>query len=377
MAVDMFYHTDALADLQKPNPAKAKLDTIHKALQETYDFIDRISVSLYDDKTTMLRTFIFSEEGWEQVAYYEASLTESITLQEIVKLRRPRVVNDLSIFDPSEAEHVHIFKARQYQSSYTVPMIFNDDLWGFIFFDSPFKNSFTEGILDTLDVYGHLISLVVFRELNSIRVMLAFFDLLINVVHEMDPETGDHIERVSRYTRLIALELAKSGEYNLTDEDIEYMSKFAGLHDLGKMIIPDNILFKPGKLDDDEWEIMRTHASYGAEIAEDVVKAVGFLAFTYDKFASSIPNYHHENVDGSGYPYGLEEEDIPLESRIVAAADVFDALTSDRPYKTAWTNADAFAEMYRIADSRLDRRCVQALEMNQKEIEKIKIMFPD
>jgi len=346
-------------------------------LQETYPFIDRISVALYDEKTDMLRTFLFSEEGWDQIAFYEASLSNMPSLQEIISVGHPRVVNDLSVFDSGESEHSKVFKARKYQSSYTSPIIFNNTLWGFIFFNSPHKDSFSEEILDTLDVYSHLISHVVYRELNAIRVIIAFFDLLIGIVHEIDPETGDHIERVSRFSRLIALELARKGKYDLTDEAIEYIHEFSGLHDIGKIVIPDNILLKPGKLNKNEWEIMKTHADEGSEITDSVMKAVEFLSFEYDEYANNIAKFHHENVDGSGYPLGLAGEDIPLEARIVAVADVFDALSSERPYKKAWTNEESFAELHRIAEIKLDRDCIDALFACKNEIEAIQKQFPD
>jgi HD-GYP domain-containing protein (c-di-GMP phosphodiesterase class II) len=376
MKINFFPHQDSLAGLSKPKPAQEKLSIIHAALQETYPFVDRISVALYDEKTDMLRSFIFSEEGWDKIAYYEAPMSKMPSLKAIVAEGRPRVVNDLSVFDSGESEHSKVFKVRQYQSSYTSPIIFNDSLWGFVFFNSPNKVSFYEEILDTLDVYSHLISHVVFRELNAIRVILAFFDLLIGIVHDIDPETGDHIERVSRFSRLIALELARKGKYDLTDEAIEYIHEFSGLHDIGKIVIPDDILLKPGKLNQEEWKTMKTHADQGSEITDRVMKAVKFLSFEYDEYANNIAKYHHENVDGSGYPMGLGGKEIPLEARIVAVADVFDALSSERPYKKAWTNEESFAELLRIADLKLDRDCVDALHACQKEVEAIQKQFP-
>ncbi len=145
-----------------------------------------------------------------------------------------------------------------------------------------------------------------------------------------DNETGMHVIRMAYYSRLIAQ------AYGGNDEWVEMLFHAAPMHDVGKIGIPDQILLKPGKLDAEEWAIMKKHAEFGAGI-------IGEHSSPMLRMAYSIALSHHEKWDGSGYPRGLSGEDIPLEGRIVAIADVFDALTSERPYKTAWSVADAKA----------------------------------
>ncbi|QKE27847.1 two-component system response regulator c-di-GMP phosphodiesterase, RpfG family [Arcobacter acticola] len=144
-----------------------------------------------------------------------------------------------------------------------------------------------------------------------------------------DPETNAHTQRVAYYCKLLAR--AYGLDENLQDI-IFYASPF---HDLGKIGIPDNILLKPGKLDDDEFSIMKNHAKIGYEILKGskskYLKAGGVIAYN-----------HHEKYDGTGYPNGLKGESIPIFGRITAVADVFDALTSSRPYKKAWSLEEAF-----------------------------------
>jgi putative nucleotidyltransferase with HDIG domain len=141
-----------------------------------------------------------------------------------------------------------------------------------------------------------------------------------------DHETEDHTRRVTEMT----LNLAR--RMNIPDYELIHIRRGATLHDIGKVAIPDHILFKPGPLTEKEWIKMRSHPL----IAVEILKSIGYLAP-----AMPIPRSHHEKWDGSGYPDGLAGEDIPLVARMFAFADVFDALTSDRPYRQAWAQADA------------------------------------
>jgi len=178
---------------------------------------------------------------------------------------------------------------------------------------------------------------------------------------------------MSRYARLIADTLAS--RHRLDDDYIEHVFMYSPLHDLGKIAIPDSILFKPGALDDQETEIMHTHARKGREIIDDVLVNFGLDAMQHVNILRNIAEYHHETMNGKGYPRGLRGDAIPLEARIVAVADVFDALTSRRPYKDAWTNDEAFATLKRLAGEELDAECVAALLDNREEVERIQARF--
>ncbi|MDE3096430.1 MAG: HD-GYP domain-containing protein, partial [Chloroflexota bacterium] len=139
--------------------------------------------------------------------------------------------------------------------------------------------------------------------------------------------------------RIKAFTAALGRQMGLSDEQLEALSYGAVVHDLGKLRIPDSILIKAGELSDDEWKVMKRHPEYGAEF-------LGNSPF-YD-VARQVAMYHHERWDGSGYPHGLRGEEIPLPARIVSVADVYDALTSDRPYKVAWPPERALAELIQM-----------------------------
>jgi len=157
---------------------------------------------------------------------------------------------------------------------------------------------------------------------------------LAHLAEMRDPETGNHIHRTQRYVRALALKLRDHPRFSafLTDRNIDLLTRSAPLHDIGKVGIPDHILQKPGKLTAAEWEIMKTHAKLGSdaiELAEeDAERPVDFLVL-----AKEIAHWHHEMWDGSGYPDGLAGDAIPMSARLMALADVFDALISPRVYK--------------------------------------------
>jgi putative two-component system response regulator len=179
------------------------------------------------------------------------------------------------------------------------------------------------------------------REFETLRV-------LARTAEFRDTDTGSHLTRMAEYSRLIAQQLA------LDEEMVQRIFLAAPMHDVGKIGIPDHILLKPGKLDASEWAEMQRHAEYGYEILRHTNTPVL-------KLGAEIAWCHHESWDGTGYPRGLKAEQIPMSARIVAVADVFDALTTKRPYKSAWSLTDAIKELRQLSNQKLDPACVQAL----------------
>lgn len=173
-----------------------------------------------------------------------------------------------------------------------------------------------------------------------------------------DEETGFHLVRMSRYARLIAAGLG------LDHDEIETIELAAPLHDIGKIGIPDQILLKPSPLEPHEWEIMKQHPVMGHEILKGSPSK-------YVRMGALIALGHHEKFDGSGYPNGLVGDHIPLCARIVALADVYDALTSDRPYKRAWKSEQAFEHIRAEAGRHFDPRIVEVFLAARDEIVRI------
>lgn len=174
------------------------------------------------------------------------------------------------------------------------------------------------------------------RENNEFMI-----DALGSVVEFRSIETGDHVKRIKYLTRILLKYLAKYfPKYNMTPVKIDQIARASALHDIGKIGIPDSILLKPGKLTPEEFEVMKTHTTIGCEILESFKSPYmdDFYQYCYE-----ICRYHHERADGKGYPDHLTEDQIPISAQIVSIADVYEALVSERVYKSAYSNAEAYA----------------------------------
>ena len=205
-------------------------------------------------------------------------------------------------------------------------------------------------------VKTHL-SLVRADELKQTRLQV--IQRLGRAAEYKDNETGLHVMRMSHYAQVLAR------AYGLSEQHAEDLLHAAPMHDIGKIGIADSILLKPGKLTADEYREMQKHPLIGAEI-------IGDCDSELLKMAKTVALYHHEKWDGTGYPHGLAGEAIPVEARIVAVSDVFDALTSERPYKKAWSLEDTLAFMHSQKGCHFEPQLIDLLEQNLPKILEIK-----
>jgi len=190
-------------------------------------------------------------------------------------------------------------------------------------------------------------------------------------------ETGKHILRTQNYVRLLAQQLRDHPRFceHLDDETIELLYKTAPLHDIGKVGVPDSILLKPGKLEPDEWEQMKLHAQYGHDALLRAEQELGTTDFL--QMAREIAYTHHEKWDGSGYPRGLRGDEIPISGRLMALADVYDALISRRVYKAAFPHRDAVDYIIAASGQHFDPDLVEAFIALQDEFHRIALQYAD
>jgi HD-GYP domain-containing protein (c-di-GMP phosphodiesterase class II) len=314
-------------------------------LQKTFH-IDRLGICFVDYS----RELLVAETG---VASYDPILLSSgfsvsikgTSLNQVLESKKGVTTNDLETLHIAKPDSPSLKLVRQegLLSNMNIPLIINDAVFGIVFLSSLEKDHFKE---DDLSLATKIISEITgfLNRSYLLKVVFNKFSLSFSeLVNERDYETGDHLLRMTKYSVILATALKAKNlqDYPITKSDILEISRYAPLHDIGKVAVPDNILKKPGQLDADEWVIMKSHVNVGQQIFRDIRKELKFFDESFFKVAEDIIACHHEKWDGSGYPNGLMGMDIPLPGRIIALADVFDALTSKRVYKKAFTLEEA------------------------------------
>lgn len=217
------------------------------------------------------------------------------------------------------------------------------------------------------------LNMAFYKNVLSKELLSIITETLSDTAEARDPETYNHLVRMSSYSQIVAKRLFDSNLYPdiITNEFIDNIKITAPMHDIGKVSIPDSILLKPGKLTDEEYVVMKSHAKNGWSILTQLDKKMNYYGIDYFLMASTIALHHQEKFDGSGYPYGLEGNEISLEGRIVAIADVFDALTSKRPYKEAFSLEKSYAIIAEGKGNHFDPIVVDAFFEAKDEIEKV------
>ncbi|HAS73570.1 MAG TPA: metal-dependent phosphohydrolase, partial [Clostridiales bacterium UBA8960] len=283
---------------------------------------------------------------------------DKTSLTNILQTRQAFITEDLDLelaHRPASAS-IRLLREEGVQSNMVVPLIMGDSVFGIVFFSSIHKHFFTQQHLKLsekliFEISGFM-NRAYFTKVILSRITSGFSEL----VDQKDNETGDHIERMVKYSVVIAEGLMARNipGYKVDRKFVLEIERNAASHDIGKVGIPDEILKKPGKLTPEEWEIMKTHVTIGSEIFRSFKEDLQVFESDFYKFAEEIARSHHERWDGSGYPDGLSDSEIPLSARIVAIADVFDALTSKRHYKEPFGFENSVEIIKSSAGSHLD-----------------------
>ncbi|MCE2948459.1 MAG: HD-GYP domain-containing protein [bacterium] len=351
-----------------------RLLEMHQQLAVFCPAVKRVAVGVHDPATGAVRTFLRSATQPDRLQGYERPLSEVPSLQAIARSREARVIDDLSALG-SASDHTRWLVQAGYRSSLAFPLFAGETLLGFLFFDADHVAAFSVRVVGQLRVYSQLIAVLLAHELGRASTLLGAVRTALHFSRFRDDETTAHLLRMSHYAKLVATGLPES--IRPDDEYVEFLLCFSPLHDIGKIGVPDEILHKPGKLTDAEWPAMRAHVRQGAALIDAMVEEFGLGDMPGVDMLRNIVLYHHENFDGSGYDTGLRGDDIPLEARIAKVADVFDALTSRRPYKEAWAPDDAFAWMASQSGAMFDPRCVDALLSRKPAVLDIMARFVD
>ncbi|MBO1927618.1 HD domain-containing protein [Thiomicrorhabdus sp. 6S2-11] len=334
---------------------------LHEAMRKRWPGLLRVAIALYDEQKEMLHTFIKSSPDTGLLNHYSIKLQEVPSLVKLAESGEARLIQDLEILKDHHTVHSDAI-AEHFKSSYTEPFYMAEKLLGFIFYDADEVGYFDDDLLEQIQNYSRLIESLIVSEMLPVKALIGMIDTAKELTNLRDSETGKHLIRVARFTEIIALQIAD--KYDLSDEIIEYMYHYAPLHDIGKIAIPDNILLKPGPLEDAEYDIMKTHVDEGLKMVDRMVNHFSFQQIHHLQMLKDIIGDHHEHYDGAGYPKGKKGNEISLVGRITAVADVFDALTSDRIYRKAMPVDEVIAYMKAQKGKQFDSECVDALLVN-------------
>lgn len=261
----------------------------------------------------------------------------STSLKEIIASKEGRITPSLikELEEKPYSPSLKLLIEEGIRSNLIMPLIKDETVFGMLFFSSLKENNYNEKDLDLGIKIAQEISIL----LNTTHLIKKMFITMTNafasLVEKRDDETGAHLTRMTQYSKLIAEELVfydRPG-YRIKQSFVSDIENYAAVHDIGKIGIPDSILKKPGKLTEIEREVMKTHTTIGGKVIRDIRDDLNVFNKEFFKVALEITEGHHERWDGGGYPKGLKGDQIPLAARIVAIADVFDALTSKRVYK--------------------------------------------
>ncbi len=352
----------------------AQMRWMHEHMQVHHPQVHRIAVALYDARHAALKTYVNSSDVADPLSRYEQLLADVPSLDKLARTGESRVVVDIAQLPQPHGEHTAWLLSHGYRSSYTVPLFQSGHLLGFLFFDSRQTDAFTGRVVDDLQVYIQLCRMSVLNVINLSNAVEGIVKVARGLAHLRDIETGRHLDRMSSYSRLIARGVAP--QFGCSDEFIEHLYLFSPLHDIGKVGIVDSILLKPARLTDEEREVMQGHVELGVRLIDEVMQDAGLDVTPYLSVLRNVVHCHHEFLDGSGYPRRLRGDAVPLEGRIVTIADIFDALTSERPYKRPWSNEDAMLELRRMAkEGKLDAHCVEVFAAAGDDIRAIQQKF--
>ena len=287
---------------------------------------------------------------------------DSIRFGECLKTGLPVILDDLDMLAAPRMkdESLRILQQAGIHSVMMFPLLLSGSVFAFLTFASNQSCHFGAEEQQLGRNIATELSSLLDKTLLTKTIFSRITHTFSELVDRKDVETGDHITRMVTYSTWIAEQLLThpDGDYRLDRRFVRDIANNAAIHDIGKVAVPDAILKKPGKLDEAEWAVMKTHSAVGADILRELKEELLIFRQDFYEVAENIARHHHERWDGTGYPAGLRGHDIPIEARIVAVADVFDALSSRRSYKPAWELDACFDEMRRIRGTHLDPELV-------------------
>lgn len=300
---------------------------------------------------------------------------ENTRLGKLVESKESLITSSINkdLEENPSSSSLKLLKREGINSNMIIPLTANDVVFGFLFFSSRNENNYRDKDLELGTKIGQEISGILNTSYLTKKMFITMVNSFADLVEKKDTETGNHIIRMTEYSRTIAEKLLdyEKDSYRVNESFVNDIVYYSSAHDIGKVGIPDSILKKPGKLTDEERTIMETHTTIGAEVLIKVREDLKIFNREFFNVAIDIAMSHHERWDGSGYPNRLKGEEIPLAARIIAIADVFDALTSKRVYKPGFSFEDSLEIINQGSGSHFDPNLVRIFNDSIEEIRRI------
>lgn len=308
--------------------------------------VDRLGVAFIEDDTAMITAeYAIGNYPIKKLKEGYAVPLDSTSLKHLVREKKGLIEGNLKqqLSLRPESHSMRLIVEEGIQSNMIIPLLLNDDVYGFLFFSSIHLEAYNEVSMRIGKNISHELSAMINKTFLMKKVFSTMTRTFARLVEEKDQVTGNHVSRMTAYAALIASSLLVSERegYKVKPSFVRDIQNDASIHDIGKVAIPDHILKKPGRYTPEEFEAMKHHTEVGGEILSEMQKQLKHFKTSFYQVAIDIAKFHHEKWDGSGYPEGLKGSHIPLAARIVAIADVFDALTSRRPYKEPFSFEEA------------------------------------
>ncbi|MEZ8099680.1 HD domain-containing phosphohydrolase [Vibrio bivalvicida] len=351
-----------------------QLADIQTRMQVHIPKLDKVCFALYDAREHLLRSYADSSSLSLSLTHYEAPLSSLPYLKKSIESRSPAVLNDVSRLHPSP--HVNSLIEEGYYSSVAIPTFLEQIFRGFIFLNSHQKDAFCPSDIEVVKPYLRILETAIFSEYQLVTALIDKSNKLVARSQVYQKESFSHKQRVSTYTNIIALALAD--DYGFDDEFVEHLTLFSQYHDMGKVMVPPELLCKQQPLTWEETDTLRKHIIYGEEIVNQFINDLNASDHLSAQLMRDVVSYHYEFLDGSGYPHHLSGNAIPISAKIVCVANIFDALTTHKPYKQAWSVPYALLELEKmVCDGKLDADCVNALRDHQHQLKSIIQRYPE
>ncbi|HUW70906.1 MAG TPA: HD domain-containing phosphohydrolase [bacterium] len=375
---DIEFDRDLLTVMEGQSDLESTIQALYPVLAR-YLPCERLAVAFVDQFGEVVAEAAFTTAAEPRIGPGFSMPIDDTSLGEVSRERRVRIINNLEAHArASKSKPTSLILEEGFRSSLTVPLVFGERCVGFLFLNSRTIDAYQGAHIPIAERFGSSLAGAIYHHYLVQLLLAESSKAFVKSMEHRDNETGQHLNRISLYSMVLARCLANKPDYKeaLSPRTRREILWYSPLHDIGKVGIPDAVLLKPGPLTPDERTLMETHVEKGSQIISSLNEALSrYLPRPPFSAALAIIEGHHERWDGKGYPHGVKGEAIPIEARIVAAADILDALTTKRPYKEAWSFEDTYRHMAGLSGTHLDSGVYEALVECRAEIERIAVEY--